>query len=243
MNTVDITWLYAYQICVPFGNTNYDTQLYASHDLDIATPPNTPITALLPGIISSIEASNWGKTIGIMLDVSYNSIPYMGYLHLSAVNPALQIGQHVSIGGLLGWSGGCTDASQYAGTSNPTGENFLNTPDQSSQPQTGIAFMRGPSYGSIGWENFPPIDWALDPTSLVWKMRAAYDTWLHGSNSEFYGGIGQSWFEKYVYVGITPPATSGEYPSHDWAGKSIIVREFGTWRCEWSNNSAHWYKY
>ena len=241
MNTIDLSWL-SYPIRVPFGDINFDVALGGSHDMDIATPPNTPITNLLPGVISSIAAPTWGVTVGIQLYHPYNGIPYFAYLHLAAANPDLSVGSHVAIGDLIGWSGGCNTPEQYAGTSNPTGQNFLNTPDQSSAPQTGLALMRGPEYGGIGWENFPPIDWQLDPTSIIWRARAAMLKWSGGVNPTFYGGIGVSWFTRYLYGQPMPPATSSEYNSSNWNGAPIVVREFGALWCEW-NGSANWYHY
>jgi len=157
---------FEYPICVPFGNPAYDAEYGGAHDLDVQTPPNTPITALLDGLITDISAPEWGKQV--CLQIAGCTAPYMAYLHLSAVNPALKVGQRIKAGDLIGWSGGATKASQYAGTSNPTGYNFLNDPSQSSQPQTGVALMHGPVYGTgAGWVEFPPIDKNLDPTPLI----------------------------------------------------------------------------
>lgn len=159
---------YEYPIVVPFGNPNYDSQLGGSHDMDVAPPPNCPVTALLPGTVCDLSAPSWGKQVGLQLDTPYNGVPYMAYLHLSAINPQLVIGGHVDTGDLIGWVGGATQASQYAGTANPTGQNFLNAPIMSSQIQVGIALMRGPVYGDgSGWVSFPPIDMSLDPTQII----------------------------------------------------------------------------
>jgi hypothetical protein len=97
----------------------------------------------------------------------------MGYLHLAAINPTLSQGQAIKAGTVIGWSGGCYDASQYDGTSNPTGENFVDAIFMSSQPQVGIALHRGVAYGGAGWETFPPIDTALDPTGILETARKA----------------------------------------------------------------------
>lgn len=162
---------FEYPICVPFGNPNYDAGLGGSHDMDVQAPPNTPITALLPGTVVDVSSPSWGMQVGIKLDKPYNGIPYMAYLHLAAVKPGL-LGTHVNKGDLIAWSGGCTQAGQYNGTSNPTGRNFLNDPSMSSQPQAGIALMRGPIYGTgAGWSTFPPIDHSLDPTQLILDAR------------------------------------------------------------------------
>lgn len=161
---------YEYPIVVPFGNLHYDVNLGGAHDLDVGCPPNTPITALLPGQVSSITAPSWGMQLGIRLITPYNGIPYMAYLHLAAVKVPISLGDYIGKGAIIGWSGGCNAASQYAGTSNPTGKNFLNTLEQSSQPQCGIALMRGPEYGvGEGWTIQP--DPALNPTQLILDAR------------------------------------------------------------------------
>lgn len=139
--------------------------------MDVKPPPNWPVFALLPGTISDISAPSWGKQVCLKLDTPYNGIPYMGYLHLSATNPALSVGQHIDGGTLVGWTGGGNSEADYLGTSNPTGSNFVNTTGMSSQTQAGIALHRGPAYGGVGWEQFPPIDTALDPTPLIQQAR------------------------------------------------------------------------
>lgn len=209
--------------------------------MDIKTPPNTPITALLAGEVSDISAPLWGKQLGIELYNLYNGIPYMAYLHLSAIEPSLQLGSSIEVGQLIGWSGGATTPEQYVGTSNPTGANFLDAPDMSSQPQTGIAFMRGPVYGSgKGWT--PAPDPTLDPTSLIWRALAASNTWHSIVTAPFNSGIAKSWRERYHNGILMPPPTTQESPSFNWSGQPVIVQEFGPYRCEW-DGSVHWYRY
>ncbi|MGH8397496.1 MAG: hypothetical protein ACRETA_04535 [Gammaproteobacteria bacterium] len=143
--------------------------------MDVATIPNTTVTALLAGTLTDISEPIWGKQVCLKLDEAINGVDFMGYLHLAAVNPLLNVGQHIAAGTVLGWSGGCTQSSQYGSTYNPTGTNFLNAISQSSQPQTGIALMYGPVYGSgAGWNMSLNPDPKLDPTSIVKAAIAAY---------------------------------------------------------------------
>lgn len=159
---------FEYPICVPFGNVNYDSGLGGSHDMDVQPPANTVVTALVAGTICDLSSPSWGKQVGVELDTPVNDVPYMAYLHLSAINPALSIGEHIVEGTIIGWTGGAYEAAMYNGTNNPTGENFLNDVSMSSQIQVGIALMRGPIYGSgAGWKVFPPIDESLNPGSLI----------------------------------------------------------------------------
>jgi hypothetical protein len=165
---MDKPW-FMFEICVPFGNPNFDKEFGGAHDLDIGAPPNHPVTALLPGTLVSISEPppEWGKQIGVELDRPFNGIPFMAYLHLSAVNPALAVGQHVKKGDTIGWVGGANVQAQYAGTSNPTGHNFTNTTDQSSRIQVGVALMRGHEFGLINFNQWPPVERELDPTQII----------------------------------------------------------------------------
>src|ERR1700751_3984005 len=126
---MDKPW-FMFEICVPFWNNSFKVAFGGAHDLDIGAPPNSPVTALLPGTIVSITKPppDWGEQVGVELDEPFNGIPFMAYLHLSAVNPALAVGRRVSKSDLIGWVGGANEEAQYAGTSNPTGRNFVNPP-------------------------------------------------------------------------------------------------------------------
>jgi hypothetical protein len=184
---MDKPW-FMYPFTIHFGDTSSNVQLGGAHDLDIGAPPNYPVTALLPGKIVSITDGIsidldgvrhiWGRQVGVQLDSHYKGIPYMAYLHLSEVNPLLGEDDHVSKGDLIGWVGGASDKDQYERTSNPTGRNFLNTSDQSSRIQVGVALMRGKEYGKDGWEEFPPVDWDLDPTQIILDAQKGEDDML-----------------------------------------------------------------
>jgi len=175
---MDQPW-FMFEICVPFGDPNFDAAFGGAHDLDIGAPPNYPVTALLPGTIAPVThpPPPWGKQVGVELDPPpFNGIPFMAYLHLSAVNPALAVGQHVSEGHLIGWVGGANEEAQYAGTSNPTGLNFLNDPFQSSRVQVGVALMRGPEFGFTHFNKWQPkgptpVERELDPTQIILDAR------------------------------------------------------------------------
>ena len=164
---------YMFDFVVPFGDKDYDVGLGGAHDLDIGAPPNYPVTSIVSGVISDISSPDWGRQVGIKLDTPINGIPWLHYLHLSAVNPSLSVGQRVNVGQVIGWVGGANSQAQYAGTSNPTGANFLNSPNNSSRIQVGVALMNGPAYGGPGWENWPTnpavdhFDSPLNPTGII----------------------------------------------------------------------------
>lgn len=248
---------FLYPVSVPFGNPNYDSQYGGSHDMDVTPPPNYPVTNLLPGTIASISSPSWGKAVGLKLDAPIGDVAYWSFLHLSAVNPSLKIGQHMNTGDLVGWVGGATSASQYSGTSNPTGQNFLNDPSQSSQVQVGFALMRGPEYGvGSGWETFPPIDKSLDPTSVIqsainkilntpdYVLLSAQDTWRAstGWNGSYPTMTSNIW-KRYLYEyrnGRRHGVPICGFDSHDANGNPIAVMEFTNGRAEDHNGSVTW---
>jgi hypothetical protein len=198
--------------------------------------------------VSDISAPAWGKQVGIKLDTPVNGVPYFHYLHLSAVNPNLQLGQRVNIGDLVGWVGGGTTQAMYQGTTNPTGQNFLNDSFSSSQIQVGIALMRGPAYGGPGWQNFPPIDMTLDPTPILNAARNSVQkgnymeqqfdaVWLSGAGVH---ADGTSWVARKsgIYEGTKAAFLAGklaaccptrdEIKTVDWSGGAGIYQPLST---------------
>lgn len=241
VTTTSKNW-YDYDIVVPFGNPNFDVGLGGSHDLDVKPPPNAPVTSIVEGVVSGIASPLWGMTVGIQLKTPINGVPYFHYLHLSAVNPALQPGSTVKIGDLIGWVGGGNSEADYLGTTNPTGNNFLNDSFNSSQIQVGIALMRGPNYGGPGWQNFPPIDMSLDPTPTLLAARKGFtdykriqweNMWLSAAGTKPDGTVWiarLSGIENVAYqahkaglLGLTRPASDEEH-NVDWGGNAGLIQ-------------------
>ncbi|SRR6266581_517272 len=168
---IEMTDWFDYPWGIRFGTG--DVAMGGAHDATIKAPPNHPVTCIQPGTVCDLSSPDWGEQVGLKLDSPYNGHAYMVYLHLSAINPALKMGQHVNAGNLIGWVGGANNQAQYSGTSNPTGQNKLNTTVMSSMVQVGIAVMDGPEYGSgAGWKTFPPIDWTLNPERIITTARS-----------------------------------------------------------------------
>lgn len=152
---------YEYPVCVPYGNPNYDAQLGGSHDMDVRTPLGTVVTALLSGTITDLSRPSWGEQICLKLDTPFNGVEYMAYLHIGYTEPSLKVGDHVDAGQVIGLSGGSTYPYLYEGKY----QLFVNSPEMSSQPQTGIALMRGPVYGTgDGWNSISPD---LNPQPII----------------------------------------------------------------------------
>lgn len=90
----------------PFGG-------FPKPDSNVQCPDGTAITALGSGQVSAVVPNGsdaWGATVTVRLDVPVNSIAtHEAYLHLAA-NPPVRVGQRVSVGTLLGYSGGANAA-------------------------------------------------------------------------------------------------------------------------------------
>jgi hypothetical protein len=260
-----VNW-YDYPIGVPFGNPNYDVGLGGSHDITFQTPPNIPVTLLADGTISDISGPTWGKQVCVKLDTPVNGHAYFATFHLAATEPSLIIGKHTTKGSLLGWSGGATNSGQYGNTSNPTGNNFTNTPNMSSMLQTGIALHDGPSYGGIGWVTFPPIDETLNPMPVVdayitWlasepvpvdpKVSQAHLTWnatsdllmrVYKKYADEASGIHDVWLQKYLNgINAGPPITL-EQQYINWSDVAGLCQWFVSgYRIEWIDGKGIMY--
>jgi murein DD-endopeptidase MepM/ murein hydrolase activator NlpD len=75
-------------------------------DSNVQVPGNYPITALLPGTVTSIQNTSFGqKVVTIKLDHPLNSLAtHTFYEHMSGSAPGLSIGQHVQAGSLIGYN-------------------------------------------------------------------------------------------------------------------------------------------
>jgi hypothetical protein len=242
-------WFQA-DIGVPPCDPNYDVGLGGSHDMTFLADANTVVTSVVSGTVSDISAPSWGKQVGILLDHPVGDIKWFHYLHLSATNPLLAVGKYVSIGDTIGWVGGGHTQADYAGTSNPTGKNFCNSTDMSSQVQVGIALMRGPAYGGTGWQNFPPIDTSLNPYPLVQSYitkAKQFDTYW----SQGYGAVGDDvWYArdsgicsivKWGFLlgryGLQKPNTD-EFLNIDWNGRDTLMQSMDVGHVEYRNAQA-----
>jgi hypothetical protein len=118
-------------------------------DINVGAPNGTAITNLLSGIISGINSPSgaipsWGQVVTVKLDKPLNSAAtYEAYLHLGSIAPGDYIGEHVSVGDIIG----------YAGPS-------------VSGAETGYALQSGPYYGfGSGFSN--PGSSLLNPTAVL----------------------------------------------------------------------------
>lgn len=118
-------------------------------DINVGAPNGTPITNLLSGIISGINSPSgaipsWGQVVTVKLDKPLNSAAtYEAYLHLGSIAPGDYVGEHVSVGDIIG----------YAGPS-------------VSGAETGYALQSGPDYGfGSGFSN--PGSSLLNPTNIL----------------------------------------------------------------------------
>lgn len=163
---------WSYHVTQPYG-LPYEPGYGGHHGVDLATPMDTPITAVLPGTISSIDKkSSWGIEVGIKLDQPFNGATYMAVIHMDAVDPSLAVGQHVVPGTLLGWSGGENNPGQIGGATNPTGTHYIDSPSMTGGPHTHVSLMLGPTYGyGMGWDD-PTKYPNLNPKALLDALNA-----------------------------------------------------------------------
>lgn len=131
----------------PFGG-------FAKPDSNIQLPPNYPVTALLPGVVTYIDAPGynvpaWGAAITIKLDTPVNAIAtHTAYIHLASIPANVQVGTHVNAGDLIGYNGGIN----AAGT---------------QKVPLGFALYNGDHYGfGQSWSQYLGSA-ALNPVSLL----------------------------------------------------------------------------
>jgi hypothetical protein len=143
---------YEYDYGLLFGEG--DIGIGGEHGTDFKTPLFTPITALLPGTISGIQTDvDYGHTVTWKLDTPHNGVPHMYNIHLAALAPGIQIGTHINVGTVIGYSGGATPesvASDLANTphSLPVGlSNFLDGRDESEGAHVEVGFTFNSTYG------------------------------------------------------------------------------------------------
>jgi hypothetical protein len=222
-----MAWYDGARVSVPYGNASYDVGMGGSHDMDLALPVDTPITALRAGTIVDLSSPAWGRQVGVALAQPVNNVPYMSYLHLDAINPALQMGQHVEAGDLIGWSGG--ENSVPAGASNPTNTHFTNPLTQSSQSQIGLSLQYGPKYGSgAGWVSNPEGHPELNPSVLLNGISPSSDMGSGGHVSPLISQLGSS--------GITSPISqSGQNCIGIPLGNNCIGVQSPTYTVNWQD--------
>jgi len=257
-----MTKWYEYPVGVPFGNRNYDVALGGSHDLTLLCPPNTPVTSILTGVVSDISSPSWGKQVCITMDEPEKGHPTFAYLHLAATNPQLLVGDKIGLEDSIGWSGGCTDASQYVGRTNPTGQNFLNSVAMSSQPQVGIALCDGSGYGYKGWSdwtNGKSMDLSLDPLPVLKKylnpvrgesgtnaQRKQFERQWRSviADGDPSTGIAGVIYALYLSGKDPGPPLTPELANIDWNGKQHLFQVFPSGMAYWYPDGHHeWHQF
>ena len=146
---------YEYDYGLTFGEG--DVSIGGEHGADFNTPLFTPITALLPGIITGIQSNvDYGLTLTWQLDTPHNGVPHMYHLHLAAFAPGIQIGKHLNAGAVIGYSGGATPASLAGDLADtpytlPAGlKNYLDGPNSSEGAHVEVGFTYNSNYGEGG---------------------------------------------------------------------------------------------
>lgn len=88
--------------------SDYGYQGSTYRNTDVGTPVDTPLTAPLAGTITDLGYFDWGGQITVKVDQPSLINGHKDYflIHLDAINPNLQVGQHIEQGTFLGYSGG-----------------------------------------------------------------------------------------------------------------------------------------
>lgn len=91
------SWLENFGTIDPQGN-------YWKPDVNVQAPGSYPITAILPGTVTSVQQTSWGQNVvTVKLDSALNYLAtHTFYEHMSSAN--VQVGQHVSTGSLIGYN-------------------------------------------------------------------------------------------------------------------------------------------
>ena len=91
------SWLENFGTIDPQGN-------YWKPDVNVQAPGGTPITALFPGTVTSVQQTSWGQNVvTVKLDNALNYLAtHTAYQHMSSAN--VQVGQHVQTGSLIGYN-------------------------------------------------------------------------------------------------------------------------------------------
>src|SRR5712691_9711751 len=159
-----------------------DPGISGEHGQDFNTPLFTPITAPLSGKISGIQTGcHFCQAVTWELDTAHNGVKHMYAIHLAAIAPGIQLQPHISVGTVIGYSGGATQGSLAGDLADtpfqlPAGlSNFLDDPDSSGGAHVEVGFTHNDNYGTgAGFK--PHSDFLLqhpelDPTEFFEQLR------------------------------------------------------------------------
>lgn len=126
--------------------------------IDIGVPVGSPIGSISSGKVVAIDSSNSGNSIGYVVQVLGADGTLWHYQHLSSIRPGLAVGQNVSLGDVLAYSGGCA-------TYNQDGSGCATTDQYSTGPH--IEVRQSNSYNPNGgiWNQ----NW-IDPRPALNKL-------------------------------------------------------------------------
>lgn len=145
------------------------------HGTDLETPPDTPMTAILPGTVTDVGYYPWGGQITWHLDNPSDAHNFRSeyIIHLDAINPAIRVGTHLAAGDFLGFSGGENSPAQVqAGKPLPPGySHHLSSSQYSTGWHEEIGLYAGSQFGYGPAWNSPP-DPAENPDFLISYAQA-----------------------------------------------------------------------
>lgn len=140
---------YTFKRVDQFGTIDPQGQ-YWKPDSNILTPSGYPVTALLSGTVTSVQATSWGQTVvTVRLDNALNNLAtHTFYEHMH--DATVQVGQHLDAGTLLGHA-------NYTGEGAPLGFGLY----------SGDVYGSGPAWAQSQSDLAPGGANLLNPTKLL----------------------------------------------------------------------------
>lgn len=179
---------YDYYSDAPAGQAGY-------HNTDVGTPVDTPITAPLAGTVTDIGYFDWGGQVTWKVDTpsAINGHKDAFVIHLDAINPNLQVGQHINKGDFLGYSGGQNTNAGLPPTAPGGLQHHITLPSHSTGPHLDIG-VSDSSTGSLDIDQ-----WASNQLVLMARSQQI----PYGPSGTFTPDLGnpnptgnEEWFNK-----------------------------------------------
>lgn len=171
---------YTFQIISTFGEKDAEGP-YWQPDLNLAVPWNYPVTAILPGTITSVHQTTYGQTvITELLDTPINNLAtHMFFEHMGSSN--VFSGQKINEGDLLGYTN-----QEGAGAS--LGVGFY----------TGDVYGIGPGWNILQNDLAPGGAHLLDATNLINSVASGSAIQYENGNSNLLVSIGV-WIAENIF--------------------------------------------
>lgn len=171
--------------------------------IDLAEANGTPLTTPVAGTVVWAKAMKWGGQVSILFDAGGGKQMILTCLHLSDI--AVQQGQQLVAGQLVGKTGGASWSSPIPTLCCSTGPHLHFELDNSTQPPY---VGKGSPYSPGGW-GYP-----VDPTNFFYAIKA---TGIANDQSAL--GLGSSTYDASLAQQQAQNGDSSDGPPHPWPGE------------------------